>query len=438
MKKYLKILVCLGMSLILAAVCLCALAEGEWVCESCGLSGNTGNFCTSCGAARPVLAWNCLNCGQSGNTGNFCSNCGAAKGAVAVNDQLEQIPGQAECVKVRIQETTASAYISSNRDPVLWHPAKATDGNESTCWQFSAKKSGALGNTWLEMRLASPQTVDALWIKNGFWAYGSSGKDQYVINARPRGIRAEVLTSGSSAYTRVMEYTLEDDPGRSGWQQFYLGRHENVTAVRLWILSAYPGTEFPNDVCLSEVMLVQFAPAATALPPQASGETIVYESPRSAASAKLLMRLATRSGPATEYDEPGTFFSDTWKNQVVQVRGRAWDGNIWWVLIDFSSGGSRYRVWTGLKRVDVDINALPDIYATGQGTVSATDTWRGPGSNYAKGPRITHWQDVEAFGRENGYVEIEYRDDEKNRVYRCWVPAGAASIDWNTGNDANR
>ena len=55
-------------------------AEG-WTC-SCGATGNTGNFCGQCGAAKPVAmkpagSWTC-SCGQV-NEGNFCSACGSKK-----------------------------------------------------------------------------------------------------------------------------------------------------------------------------------------------------------------------------------------------------------------------------------------------------------------------------------------------------------------------
>lgn len=141
----------------------------------------------------------------------------------------------------------------------------------------------------------------------------------------------------------------------------------------------------------------------------------------------LKMRLSTRSGPGTEYDEPGTFFSNSWQNELVRVMGKHWDGNIWWVLVDFSDNNSSYRVWTGLKRVDVNIDDIPEVYSIGQGTVNSTASKRGPGRNYANGPQINHWQDVVAYGWENGYVEVEYYDQGK--VYRVWVPESAVSID---------
>jgi len=54
-------------------------AASGWTCAKCGQTGNTGKFCSNCGAPRPAAGWTCAKCGQTGNTGKFCSNCGAAK-----------------------------------------------------------------------------------------------------------------------------------------------------------------------------------------------------------------------------------------------------------------------------------------------------------------------------------------------------------------------
>jgi membrane protease subunit (stomatin/prohibitin family) len=50
-------------------------AEG-WTC-ACGRTGNTGKFCSECGAARPADGWKC-SCGAV-NKGRFCSECGKPK-----------------------------------------------------------------------------------------------------------------------------------------------------------------------------------------------------------------------------------------------------------------------------------------------------------------------------------------------------------------------
>ena len=53
-----------------------------WTC-ACGAAGNTGKFCSECGAAKPqdAAGWTCA-CGAV-NKGKFCSECGARKPADA-------------------------------------------------------------------------------------------------------------------------------------------------------------------------------------------------------------------------------------------------------------------------------------------------------------------------------------------------------------------
>lgn len=60
-----------------------AAAPNGWNCPACGAAGNTGNFCSGCGAKKPAPpeSWTC-SCGAT-NTTNFCANCGAKKGEAA-------------------------------------------------------------------------------------------------------------------------------------------------------------------------------------------------------------------------------------------------------------------------------------------------------------------------------------------------------------------
>ncbi|MBO7400729.1 MAG: SPFH domain-containing protein [Clostridia bacterium] len=57
-------------------------APAGWTC-ACGAAGNTGKFCSECGAAKPqdAAGWTCA-CGAV-NKGKFCSECGARKPADA-------------------------------------------------------------------------------------------------------------------------------------------------------------------------------------------------------------------------------------------------------------------------------------------------------------------------------------------------------------------
>ena len=49
-----------------------------WTC-ACGAGGNTGKFCSECGAQNPNAGWTCA-CGAV-NKGKFCSECGSKKPA---------------------------------------------------------------------------------------------------------------------------------------------------------------------------------------------------------------------------------------------------------------------------------------------------------------------------------------------------------------------
>ena len=80
MKKAVIRIAALALTVFLALGSVCASADsGDWTCQTCGQPGNTGNFCSNCGAARPSADWTCQTCGQPGNTGNFCAECGARK-----------------------------------------------------------------------------------------------------------------------------------------------------------------------------------------------------------------------------------------------------------------------------------------------------------------------------------------------------------------------
>ena len=439
MKRILLILLAL-----MLALPFCASAEDAvWACPNCGQTGNTGNFCPNCAAARPSVDWICPSCGQAGNTGNFCSNCAtprpsaesaaevqpiAVQPAAIVNEHLEQIPGETDRVMVCVDDVDASSFIANKKNPSLWQPANAVDGDESTCWQFSAKK-GLKGKSWLRLSFAAPEAVDEIWFKNGFWAVNEKGGDQYVINARLKEVKVEFCYAGDTVFRDAVALTLKDE-SRTGWQQFSLGRHEGVTQLRIAVISVYKGSAYPNDVCLSEVMAVQHGPAAGANPPRVEKAATVYESRPDITGCSLTQKLATRSGPGTEYAEPGTFFGSNWQSQTVKVLKKSFDGSVWWVQVDFRNGSKNsYRVWTGAKRVDVDLSRLKeetpicacDIYPT-------SDTWFGPGGNYAKAKiSINRSACGEIFQRVNGYVDVKYwfEDDGFDGDHRVWLPESA-------------
>ena len=152
--------------------------------------------------------------------------------------------------------------------------------------------------------------------------------------------------------------------------------------------------------------------------------------------SKLKMKLSTRSGPGTDYEETGTFFGKNWKKQTVTVTGKAWDGSMWWAQVDFRNGKkAKYRVWTGFKRLDLtDAETARLVEITKQGTlhVDATEAYCGPGTDYAKLGDVLFFEDgIDFYGWENGFVEIDYYDVNREIQRRVWVPEKKVSgVKW--------
>lgn len=154
--------------------------------------------------------------------------------------------------------------------------------------------------------------------------------------------------------------------------------------------------------------------------------------------ASLLMRLSTRTGPGTQYDEPGTYFSNTWRTTQVQVISAAWDdrNGIWWVQVDFTVDSRHFRAYTGLKRVAVDVTSLKEDAPLGTASMlSAADARWGPGQDYVKSKyNVPNNTQVTVFAAENGYVQVEFRDARTAKsdrsLRRAWVPSGSVSGHW--------
>ena len=223
-----------------------------------------------CTGAEPVI-WVCPACGQTGNDGNFCPECGAARPAedtgdteIEINDNLTQIPGETDRVMVGILRIDGSGWVKDRKDKYLYAPDKAIDEKSETCWQFSVKK-GSGDKAWLAI-IVDEETVDEIWIRNGFRAKDKKGRDQYPLYARPKEIRVELYSSDEGSEPAVLQLTLPDE-NSDDWVKLETGRQKNVYDVWIYVESVYQGTSKPNTACLSEVMLVQQAPAESAREP---------------------------------------------------------------------------------------------------------------------------------------------------------------------------
>lgn len=153
--------------------------------------------------------------------------------------------------------------------------------------------------------------------------------------------------------------------------------------------------------------------------------------------AQLKMRMATRTGPSTAYTEPGTFFQDDWQYTRVDVISKAYGSGVWWVQVEFRDSGKLYRAYTGVKRVDVDLNGIAQEQALGTGTLSTagdTPAYYGPGTQYAKMKDAVPWgAEGTVVMAENGYVLLDYYDEYLNQQRRAWLPSDNVDVSWYSG-----
>lgn len=136
-------------------------------------------------------------------------------------------------------------------------------------------------------------------------------------------------------------------------------------------------------------------------------------------------KLATRTGPGTEFTEPGTFRLE---DEYIKLISIAYDvNNVPWVQCDIKYGGKRMRVYTGLKRFDTttfDVYELEEEGVYGKGKHHGKRKLKyGPGNNYADQIyTITNGRRVTIISEENDWYQVEYTTDDGPRI-RGWVPA---------------
>ncbi len=141
----------------------------------------------------------------------------------------------------------------------------------------------------------------------------------------------------------------------------------------------------------------------------------------------LNQKLASRTGPGTIYDEPGTFLSSGTK---VTALSRAYDerNEIWWIQVRFSVKGTVYQVYTGAKRFsDLRLADLPQEDVIGYCYVNkAVYGYYGPGPEYALIARnVPAGVSCDVYARDMGadgdYIQIEFYDVGQQKTRRAWV-----------------
>lgn len=352
-----------------------------------------------------------------------------------------------------------------------------TDGESATAWTKSA-------NAGVDLTISLYRaTVGEIWIRNGY-AYTQNWYNNYD---RPGSVKVTVYYGANQYVTSydTYRYTLSDAyrPNtqsanwNSGYQRLLLPRqYTNVSRIELTVESvingysrtgatisdiivasgshatatpkAYatatpkpyvvyvtptPGTgeEDPTSAPTRTPIVTVITPPADPNTPVPERTPIVYPS-AGGVRATLSQRIATRSGPGTRFDEPGSFFAS---GDEVKVLTKVYDNynNIIWFQIEFQYKNEWYRAYTTETRVNIDpslVPSEPDIYdpLDTRTALKKTYVYFGPGTHYKKftASVIHPGNRCDIYAIENGWAQIEYTDygspEDPQPQRRGWVP----------------
>lgn len=154
--------------------------------------------------------------------------------------------------------------------------------------------------------------------------------------------------------------------------------------------------------------------------------------------AKPNQKLALRSGPGTKYSEIFSIAAASVTDFAIYQQEKG--GSAMWGMIEFDSRYGRYRVYTGMKRIDTDASLVP--MGNIEGVVCAVGregarAYYGPGEIYAPvEERVPAGTQITVYHEEDGWVMADFilpgakddqYDEEKKQLTRAWLPVSALS-----------
>ncbi len=155
-------------------------------------------------------------------------------------------------------------------------------------------------------------------------------------------------------------------------------------------------------------------------------------------AAKPNQKLALRSGPGTKYSEIFSIAAASVEDFAIYQQEKG--GSAMWGMIEFDSCYGRYRVYTGMKRIDTDADLVP--MGNKEGVLCAVSrsgarAYYGPGEHYAPvEERLPAWTEVLVYHEEDGWVMADFvlpgakddqYDEEQKQLTRAWIPIEALS-----------
>ncbi len=329
------------------------------------------------------------------------------------------------------------AYTASSASGTA---GRVLDGDARTCYAFSAWNGTYRADTPDLTFYFSNETIAAVWMRAGDY----SGSASYSRNAFPSRIRLRVVRNAGSAsdFNYLMDDVYDTGSAREGWAGGYQRMAlpyavSGVQRIEVYVTDWRRGSASADNVCISDILFARTSGSISGsiLPPSpydgngggygGNGGSDSYSG--RGRRTTLTMRLATRSGPSTNYDELGSYFQ---AGTAITVLSKAWDSRngIWWVQVEFTYGGQKRRAYTGLKRVNLTAEQLPTESAIGTAWVTRTATvYYGPGPAYtAHKNSLSYGVSGTVCAVENNYVQLEFL--ENGRYRRVWIDRGSVNM----------
>lgn len=138
----------------------------------------------------------------------------------------------------------------------------------------------------------------------------------------------------------------------------------------------------------------------------------------------LNTQIATRTGPGTNYSEPGTFLR---AGDIVTVRSKVWDerNEIWWVQVEFWDNGKKLRAYTGSWRMSVDLNRVrtevPLCCCTVEQDAPAYTAPYGDDPSGCWSDMVPAGTQATLYEIDGGYGLIECWNAKRQIMWRVWV-----------------
>ena len=350
-----------------------------------------------------------------------------------------------------------------NGQEMTWRVQNLQDGIRSTKMEHTCWNNESLDDEPEISFYFSGATIKDLWIRNAY----DNTDELYNQYARPFRIDVTVWIGnaeeplGPYVYTRipdVWDSTALNTESYDGYRCLSLPqRFENVTRVDLWIKGWHKGDDAFKTKYMLHISDLAFLPdtitrlygtwifdpansssynynnnyywtPTPTLVPTAVPTIQPYTTPVSFTGLQILTkeRLATRSGPGTNYTGSGSYFqAGTW----VKALSAAYDSEngIWWIQVELTYNGELRRVYTGVQRLQMMPDQVPIEEEQGGAVVtrSVYGYW-GPGYGYSMyGDRIPAGTTGTVWQREGSYAQFEYYDEGEQAYRRVWVPENA-------------